>query len=55
LHSVPGFTKEELEQMQGVEKYQDIFEGADAIVSRIFSTMDVSSTKKMNRIISDGF
>lgn len=55
LHSVPGFTKEELEQMQGVEKYQDIFEGADAIVSRIFSTMDVSSTKKMNRIVGEGF
>lgn len=54
-HSVPGLSKKELDKMTNVKTYQDIFDGTNAIVNRVFATLDLTSPKKMQAVATNGF
>lgn len=54
-HSIPGLSKQELDKMTNVRTYQDIFDGTNAIINRVFAVLDLNSPKKMQRIANDGF
>jgi hypothetical protein len=41
--------------MTHVRTYQDIFDGTNAIINRVFSVLDLTSPKKMQTIANDGF
>lgn len=41
--------------MTNVQSYQDIFDGTNAVLNRVFSTLDLTSPKKMKSVASDGF
>lgn len=54
-HSVPGLSKAELDKMTNVRTYQDIFDGTNAIINRVFSVLDLTSPKKMQVVANEGF
>lgn len=54
-HNIPGLSKKELDAMTNVQSYQDIFDGTNAVLNRVFSTLDLTSPKKMKSVASDGF
>ena len=54
-HSVPGLSRKELEKMTNVRSYQDIFDGTNAVINRVFSVLDLTSPKKMQAVANSGF
>ena len=54
-HNVPGLSEKELEKMSNVRTYQDIFDGTNAIINRVFATLDLTSPKKMQAVAVKGF
>lgn len=54
-HSIPGISKAELNKMTNVRTYQDIFDGTNAIINRVFATLDLTSPKKMQAVAVKGF
>ena len=41
--------------MTNVRTYQEIFDGANAIINRVFSVLDLTSPKKMQAVANEGF
>ena len=41
--------------MTNISKYQDILDGMDSVLNRVFSVLDLSSPKKMQRVANEGF
>lgn len=54
-HSVAGLSKAELDKMTNIRTYQDIFDGTNAIINRVFSVLDLTSPKKMQAVANSGF
>jgi hypothetical protein len=41
--------------MTNVRTYQDIFDGTNAVINRVFSILDLTSPKKMQAVANNGF
>lgn len=54
-YSIPGLSKTELDKMTNVRTYQDIFDGTNAIINRVFAVLDLTSPKKMQAVANSGF
>ena len=54
-YSIPGLSKSELDKMTNVRTYQDIFDGTNAIINRVFAVLDLTSPKKMQAVANNGF
>ena len=54
-HDVPGLSNSFLDKITHINSYQEIFDGTNAIINRVFSVLDLTSPKKMQAVANDGF
>ena len=52
-HYVPGLTNKELDNMPHMDSYQEVFDGTDSVIKRVFQQLNIQSIKQMRQLINE--